>query len=211
VGLDVYLSSPGVSVNKYGTADDLDSARYPSHMFKRNYLRSSYNGAGFNSVVGNLLGRDLSWVFEPAMGDSDEYEFHPTKEQLLECRERAEQMVDDLAGAEQIGVEFYAGRQLRPDLGVIDSDADAIAAYRAEAKRDQPFGGGSYSNAVGHFLISTPLSVRAVIAGKGFIGDGVYLIFDRSDNEWYQQGAEIVVEFIDYALSQDAPEIRWSA
>ena len=215
MGLDVYLSSPGVPKGKYGLVEDLDSAAYPDHLFKRNYLRSSYNGSGFDVVVGVLTGHDLHWIFEPAGVSLDGYTFRPTKAALRACRKRALSLVEELLASEALGVEFYSSVPSRPQDGIIESDDDALAKYReqgagrAAAGLDNP-GWGSYSNAIGTFYLDSPLSVRAVIPGVGFMGAGVYVVFDRSDKDWYIQAAKIVVEFIDYALSQNRPTIRWS-
>ena len=215
MGLDIYLSSPGVGKTEYGGTLDLDSATYPEHICKRNYLRSSYNGSGYNSVVGNLLGLDWYWVFAPAGAGRDEYRLTPTKAQLRECRERAVQQVADLAAAAGIGVEFYASAPARPHDGIIASDEDAIAAYRKQAAEDaartDTFMGHSNSNSVGYwFLADESLTVKAIIPGKGFMGAGAYVVFDI-DPTFYRQAAELVVEFIDYALSQRRPVISWSS
>lgn len=52
---------------KAGGHADVRSERYPDHLFNRRYLRSSYNGSGFNNAVPDLLGEDhgLYWIFEP--------------------------------------------------------------------------------------------------------------------------------------------------
>ena len=37
----------------------MDSVKYPLHLFKIGYFRSSYNTNGYNSVVSDLIGKSL--------------------------------------------------------------------------------------------------------------------------------------------------------
>lgn len=55
----------------YGS--DKKSPNFPDHLCGVRYLRSSYNDGGFNTVVGNLLDKDLYWVFfEDGQGPDSE-------------------------------------------------------------------------------------------------------------------------------------------
>jgi hypothetical protein len=52
----------------YASQTDIPSERYPEHLFNRRYLRSSYNGGGFNRAVPDFLGdkdATLDGIFEP--------------------------------------------------------------------------------------------------------------------------------------------------
>jgi hypothetical protein len=223
MGLNIYLHWPEQAQVKhvveatgyeYETTAEVDSVAHPEHYWKRNYLRSSYNGSGFNHAVGEVCeGRALYWVFEKMReGADDPYggDFRPTDEQLQDARERALALLDEYRGRESVGVDWQSATPLRPQDGVPSMAEDAIAKYREEAARAfDPVMGGAYSNAVGVFYRSEPLKVRAIIPGMGFMGSGVYIIYER-DKTWYVEACEILVEFIDEALSHPERSITWS-
>jgi hypothetical protein len=55
------------TIPPYASSTDVPSERYPEHLFNRRYLRSSYNGGGFDRAVPDFLGdRDatLDGIFE---------------------------------------------------------------------------------------------------------------------------------------------------
>jgi hypothetical protein len=62
------------AVPPYQGSADQPSQLYPDHLFKRNYLRSSYNDSGFNRAVPDMLARDadLYTIFEPVIRDNPE-------------------------------------------------------------------------------------------------------------------------------------------
>jgi len=216
VGLDIYLSGPGIE-------EDAKSLLHPEHYSNRSYLRSSYNESGFNSVAGALLdGRDLYWVFGDAI-ESGGGESQPTKRQLQAALRRAKNLRDDLAKAENLGVSFFSPNpwkdaNRKPDSPAEPvSDESALAIFREQAKgyaervdKGDTFIGGSYSNYHGSFFLDEPMKVRALIEGKGFGGKGFYAVYD-SDLTFYNELADIVVEFIEYALTSESPTIIWSS
>jgi len=137
----------------------------------------------------------------------------PTKKALRASREKAIGVVEALADAEAIGAEFYAENQFRAEPSAVDSDEAAIAVYRKQKHdKERPTEPDftSFGNIDGEFYLGEPLEVIAVIPGKGFGRTGVYLVYKMTDLAWYQAAAEIVVEFIDNALSMKRPVISWS-
>lgn len=82
-----------------------NSAKYPDHLFKVGYFRSSYNDAGINRKLSNSIGKDLYWIFSRER--EDEYEFKPDWQ---EVRKRVEQVQKELADhIENVGgVSCYA-------------------------------------------------------------------------------------------------------
>lgn len=214
MGLDIYLDwadAPKRTDEFSGLNADIPSEKYPEHMCKRNYLRSSYNGGGFNSVVRNLIDEDLYTIFAPIGANLDEYELRPTDEQLQASRVNAEQVLETLRNAPRLGVTFERAVSLRPQDGIVTSEEAALATYILETTRDkQPFGDGGWSNARGVFYPTEPLEVHGILPGRGILGDiGVYLVF-KKDLDWYIQMCEIVIEFIDEALSHPERTVRWS-
>jgi hypothetical protein len=67
------------AAHSYTSYEDVASERYPGHLFNRRYLRSSYNGGGFNRAVPEMLGHadgdeergSLYWIFEPMSREWD--------------------------------------------------------------------------------------------------------------------------------------------
>lgn len=219
MGLDVYLEGDGIGEQVWDDSktDPERSRMFPDHYWRQNYLRSSYNEGGYNHVVGALIGKDLYWVFEPMMHGDDEYEFEPTKQELAECRRRAEQVERELAAIDETasGITFVSMNPFsKPDdYDAINSDEAAMKLYRETVAQHTPgpFGDSGFGNKSGEFYPSDPLTVRAFIHGKGPLGNyGTYAIYDR-DLSHYKQASTITLEFIDRAMSVDHPVIHWSA
>ncbi len=209
LGLDKWGSDEG---GKEGV--ELDSGLYPDHMFKIGYFRSSYNSGGINSILRSSTQKDLYWIFQP---DRDEYHVHPN---WLECREKAEIALE----------EFLNWMQAFPDIGCeeisflgpseIDSKEKALEVFGKHFKKEkQQCSFERYSCKEGHFYIDSPLEVLAVLPGTRSLFSSpdpcAYVIYrEPGKYEWYKQALEVVVETIDYVLSQPDPEnyvLHWSA
>lgn len=67
----------------------IPSGKYPDHMFKIGYLRSSYNASGINGVLRVMGIPDLYYIFRDGM-DDEEYVFQPTWEA---CLDRAKEVL----------------------------------------------------------------------------------------------------------------------
>ncbi len=64
-----------MNIEKYqGVKIKINSSKYPKHLFKIGYFRSSNDDSGFNSVVMNATGSDLYTLLNP---DPEQYEFVP--------------------------------------------------------------------------------------------------------------------------------------
>lgn len=186
---------------------EINSAKYPEHMFKIGYFRSSYNAGGFERVVGDLIGMGLHDVFNP---DDDEYRIRPD---WTLAREIASELIRKLRAAPKLrvmtveAVPLFGAQSRR-------SSADAITLTQTERDRNHPFGDGWYSNATGHFTQSKPLSIVSAIAGVDVCGlPCVHLVYEDTSDDWYGQAAEIVLETIDYVLAQPDREkyvLHWS-
>lgn len=184
------------------------SVKHPQDINERRYLRSSYNGGGFNNAVPRLTGneRDTYYhVFEPLIGDGEEYEIEVTDLGLVkECHGRALEVVDHLRSVgDTVSVTDVSAVPLRPDLyGEKNSAEDALRLYRQEAQKYKDAGGsfGSYSNALGDFWLDEPLKVRGAIPGTDIIGRPcLHLIFDVPNEvrESYLASAEVLVEYFE--------------
>jgi hypothetical protein len=194
---------------------EVPSERYPKHLFNRRYLRSSYNGGGFNRAVPDFLGEDkgLYWMFEPVRGESDEYEFEMTDgsvKALEEVKARALEVAEalrtcDPLRVESAGVMTGLAEHMWSEL---PTEEQVLAWYREEAAKhadrmkDDMFGEG-YSSAKGTvFGFTEGLEVLALTTGRNFLGGQAIVVYrpKREVLESYVQSAEITAEFCDEAI-----------
>lgn len=203
----------------YESCDDVPSERYPDHLFNRRYLRSSYNGGGFNNAVPSLLGVDhgLYWIFEPMGREWDGDEGTLTVAdlgKLRASRARALQVADELRKSDRLRVKTVAPNMFSepPTL----TDAEALALYRQKVVdgRIQPDGWWSSRDME---VFGDGLEILAAIPGKTvFDVPGVHLIYRQGDDgyESYIQSAEITAEFCDEAIAlisaDGACSMSWS-
>jgi hypothetical protein len=210
MGLDIFLESASAS-------GDAPSSAYPDHICNRRYLRSSYNGGGYNSAVPDFLGDpekpgDLYWIFEP-MGrtwDGDAGDLTGVDiPNLRLCRERALDTAERLRTCDPLRVESTTGM-----VGPADhmwhqppTEDQVLAWYREEAKaragRPSPFDTEGYSNAKGLVLgFTTGAEVLAVTVGQLFGAPAAIFVYRPSKGvvDFYVQAAEIVAEFCDEAI-----------
>lgn len=197
---------------------DVPSERYPDHLFNRRYLRSSYNGSGFNRSVPDMVGEDhgLYWIFEPVrLGDEYETELTAASvEPLKEVKKRALQVAEELRTCDPIRTMseglLLGGPAHDHMWRTPPTEGDALAWYREQqaehAGREvpSPFG-ESYSNAKGLVLgFTAGTEVLALVAGRDVLGKPAAIAVYRLGKEAvdsYVQSAEITAEFCDEAIS----------
>lgn len=149
------------------------SERYPDHLFNRRYLRSSYNGGGFNRAVPDMVGEDhgLYWIFQPVIGDDGEpysTELTISHVQLLEdVKKRALQVAREIKDADPLRT-MTADAFLGPAEHMwhgLPTEEQVLAWYRDEQARhlaqaaklkeegkEDHLGDGSYMTAKGLVL-----------------------------------------------------------
>jgi hypothetical protein len=199
----------------YTSYKDVPSARHPGHLFNRRYLRSSYNGGGFNRAVPDFVGEDhgLYWIFEPMGREWDGDEGTLTEAdvaELRECKTRAEQVAAELRACDPLRVTATTTM-----VGSAEhmwsnwpTEDQVLAWYREEkakhTDKPSPFSEG-YSNAKGDVLGFTKgLEVLAATVGRDILGQPCAVLVYRASGEAfdsYVQSAEIVAEFCDEAIS----------
>ncbi len=204
---------------------EVDSEKYPEHMFKIGYFRSSYNDGGLNSVLRTRCeGQDLYWVFNV---DDHNYE---VKVDWAASLERAKQLKDKLqASTVKWGnrdiIEFGAGALhfSPPTTPMPDSKPAAMDIFLKEFEKKLPDGFSSYSNLYGTFF-GEPKKLLAVIHGsREFLGKSepcVYAVVETAEEgktdenvEWYLQAMDIVIETCEYVLKHGDPDtymFHWS-
>lgn len=185
---------------------EFDSEKYPEHMFKIGYFRSSYNSGGINRILSSMGLRDLYDIFPH---NSDEYSFSPDWEESLKT---VNDILSKLEAKKPYRVEAIYGNLFK-DNG-ISSESEALSIFENELSKDS--GEFNYSNNNGHFYNSEPSKVLAIMPGKTtFLGkekDCVYVV-TQSDNTWYVNALEIVKDTIEWVLSQENKEqfyLHWS-
>jgi hypothetical protein len=209
---------------------DVPSERYPDHLFNRRYLRSSYNGSGFNHAVPDMLATasdgkypeqigSLYWIFEPMDREWDGDDGLITGAdvpKLLQCRARAVEVAEKLKAADPLRVTdvstMVAGFGGPDHMWRNYPTADEVLAwYREEKQRHvamsekqrEMFGEG-YSNAKGTVWgFESGMEVLATTVGRDVLGRPAAMLVYRQNKEGHEsyiQSAEIVVEFIDEAL-----------
>lgn len=218
-----------MTITPYPGHRDVASAKHPEHLFNRRYLRSSYNGGGFNRAVPDFVGEDhdLYWIFEP-MGrewDGDTGELTGDDiPKLRECKKRAEQVADELRRCDPLRVITVSPNQLS-GAGFLEIDSagalrlvrEKIEQHKASEREDD----GWWSSRDMEWFGGT-LKVIAMVPGgkRRLLGDGkwpcVHVVY-RAEGEGfdsYVAAAEITAEFCGEAIGlieQDGGAyISWS-
>lgn len=235
MGLDVYLYKVPISVcqeqnkedeekpfnmdewkaRKESESIEHDSSKYPEHMFKIGYFRSSYNGSGFNSVTEELGLPNLYDIFNPG-GD---YEFVPNWQNALTKTKEAIVQYENINTKYKVFV-VTRGLGERYDVPYPRSEKEALDLFLEQEEKynkaiKNPLFNGSFSNYHGEFHLDDGIKIFAIIHGKGTFGDCEYVVMEQSeDNQnWYKQAYEIVQETIEYVLAQPNPQdyhLHWS-
>jgi hypothetical protein len=197
----------------YSTKQDVPSEKYPDHLFNRRYLRSSYNGGGFNHAVPQFIGTgetaeypnqrgSLYWIFEPIgrEWDGDDGYLGPDDIAKLEAsKARALEIVEALKSSDKLRV-FTASPNVFSGPPAITDD-EALRMYREQVAQ-RPIGPDDWWSNRDMEVFGDGMTVLAAIPGKATFGvPGVHLIYRGSAIDSYIQSAEIVVEFCDEAIS----------
>jgi hypothetical protein len=185
---------------------EFDSEKYPEHIFKLGYFRSSYNSSGINKILSNLGVNDLYDIFPH---NSDDYVFQPDWEESLK---NVNESLEKLKTKSNYRVETITGNIFKSNG--ISSESEALSIFEQELSKDS--GEFNYSNINGHFYNFEPSKVLAIMPGKTtFLGkekECVYVV-TQSDNTWYVNALEIVKDTIEWVLSQENKEqyyLHWS-
>jgi len=218
MGLDVYLKADSLKDRWPEDVEDLSrvepfdvpSDKHPDHMFKKTYLRSSYNPGGFNTVVRNLTGDDLWTIFDVTeVAINDEGEFRPDWEG---ARRRAIRVTGTLRKEIESGrgltVETVTAIPMRGKQDVSSEEAIQRVREEMDEKTERAF--KSYSNWKGDFFFGNPLTLVAAIPGVDPLGAPAVHLVQKEDLDWYVQAAEIVVEMCEFALTLENPRLIWS-
>jgi hypothetical protein len=192
-----------------------DHPKYPTHLFKIGYWRSSYNDSGINHVLENLIGETLYTIIPE--GNNEDYAIQPDWGRVKKNAARARKRY--LAHVEKYGpLRIYEiDKPWRP-TGVT-SPREAIAQYCREVDKRKSTDADWYGTGQGEsYMITDPMQVVAIIPGTrkyglGAIQDVTYVVFKSWDPEFYTQALEIIEATADYVLAhkdKDKFYLHWS-
>jgi len=180
-----------MGLNEWGEDEDgkkyieKPSKKYPDHLFKIGYFRSSYTEGSLNWVLRDLIGKDLSYIFSA----SSIYRFRPDWEDALE---RVNEVIADFKKAVKespyriIFIDSFGFKK-------VESRAKAIELVKRYKEQKNPF--EDFETKEGYFFLEDPLKVVAALPCK----EGVFLVY-KTRFRWYFQALEIVKETIEYVL-----------
>ena len=197
------------------TKIEIDSKVDSKHYFKIGYFRSSYNCSGIDRVLGDAVNVRLSTIFGVGR---DDYEFQPdwtkSRDRAVEARETYAAFTETNGGLRV----FDVGTHLFSDSAKVTSGQEALIVVTREIRKlktESSGFGGSYSCRDGDFFLNSkePLEVVALIPGIrkrsfGGLEPAVYVV-SRLESDWYLTALDIVIETIDYVLSQSDPGLYW--
>lgn len=179
-----------------------NSSKYPDHLFKVGYFRSSYNDSGFNSIMRNLGLQSLDEI----IGYTGEYEFEPNWNQV---KINAWNVINQLNKKDYILKSFFVGKNPYSDKCPANSQKQAIKITQDELDREQFFKGG-YSNINGEFF-PEGLEIVGLVPTAEYGGTGVTVIH-KTSNDWYIQALEIVIETCEYIVNNPGTyRLHWSS
>lgn len=183
-----------------------NSAKYPDHLFKVGYFRSSYNESGINGILRDRIGQDLYDI----LGVShDAYVQRPNWKAALT---RCESAIDQLSAVlrdKPFAVTCVSGNFFNGPSKVDSAQALEIASKELSMPRGTEHF-TSYNNRDGAFF-TKGLTIYAAIHGTDCLGQPATYLVTKDDGEgdeglaWYVHALEIVAETCRYVIAQPDP------
>lgn len=177
---------------------EFPSAKYPDHYFKVGYFRSSYNDGGINHILDNLGLPRLDDIFDVP---DNEYYVHPD---WNKAKANLQKLLEDFRSKPAYRVLRVSGNMFGLESGP-KNEKEALDLFMKEVEKskESPFEDG-YSNINGEFFIKSPLKVLGILPGTERLLNTIPCVYviTESENEWYEQAIEIMIETCDYVLAQ---------
>lgn len=188
----------------------LPSNIHPEHYFKIGYFRSSYNDSGINTVLENAIGESLYSIFD--VGNNDYIitpDWNAAKKKAEDVRERYRKYLEESRG--------YAIESIDLPMKTVDSETDAMNLFKKALDENAGAPFRSYSSAEGSYFLDG-LKTHAMFATKGMFRPRILAVCKRPDewspeSDYYLQALDIVIETIEWVLSQPDKEkyvFHWS-
>lgn len=204
---------------------EIDHPKYPDHLFKIGYWRSSYNEGGINSIARKYGFPDL---YQITFGDKDEddgseYHVWPNWMEVWKRAEAAlvkyDEVIGKLGGVSTRTVRMKSwGPGSKPT-----NEQEALTTFLKHREQmwertDSGNEAYSYSSAEGEFWMAHPQEIVAAIPGtEEWLGTAepcMYLMLNEEIPETYRQSLEIVRDTALHCIDQ-GPEalfyLGWSA
>jgi hypothetical protein len=198
---------------------EISSTKYPDHLFKIGYFRSSYNDGGINSVLGTAIGISLYDIFgvDNKSGYIITPEWEEAKENTVSAISKYKLFLE--------GSEGFVTDRVQSPVKPLNDESEVMAAFikqyhewnRSKDKRHF----SDYSNASGTFTLKGEYKIYAVFNVPAKFGMGVdtILVTKRPadwtpESDWYYTALQIVLETIEWVLSQPDKEqyvLHWSS
>lgn len=217
----------GLVVDQYDGVSDpsvttlsLNSTKYPEHMFKVGYFRSSYNPGGINRVMESIGLDGLYEIFDRK--ESDDYEFRPAWPSALLRTQRVLQ--DYRAHLESAIGNVYiqpVEANLFIDVATLPkTEEEALRVMEQQLLLHKNRTGDDYecySNRDGYFwprgarLIGAMPGMRSVLKEQPCVYLALATERKPPSEDWYLQALEIVAETCEYVLRDPDPSQFWLA
>jgi hypothetical protein len=216
---------------KWISAEQPDSAKYPQHLFKVGYFRSSYNEGGLSCVLRQQLGLpDLDDLLLYPLPERDFHTDHDGYIQEVDWSAalgRVQQTLTDFRALVNTPQGRFGTMFVRvPCQLPLSTNLEAKKAFMKQLlhlENPKPLfanedGSHAYTARDG-FFCTPALKVMGILPGQGLLHDpGVYVVFEHEDPakhwQWYIEALEIVQETIEWVLAQPAPSdyvLGWSS
>lgn len=172
-------------------------SKWPEHICKLDYLRSSYNRSGLNSCLERLGVPTLYEIFAAKDDASSvDVDWNASKQRAEDA------LVQYRAVADGLDIEEVRHGLFEPSKF---NEGELLELARKELLEKPDDGFGAWENKHGTF-IPEGMKLVAFMEGKpGFLGSGIYLVTKRDltpETDWTAQALEIVIEMCDWVLSQ---------
>lgn len=195
-----------------------DSLVHPNHLFKVGYFRSSYNGGGFDSVMGRkgLPTLDEILLAVEEHGGYVRCDWVQAKQRASAALAQYQTLQGSLLG--RLDVLQVSANLFDPDHGPRDErEALAVAARLLERPRRDDHGFSCKDGEV----YPLGLKVLALLPGKDTTFKEplpcTYVVYERPAQDkpdWYLQALQVVNETLDFILADPHPEhfhLVWSS
>ena len=234
MGLDVYLSkAPGPDFNwdaedAYDQTQTIEKeSQFPEHYWKIGYWRSSYNDAGFNSVVRRWQGcMDLyDIVFGSDTRDDGLWEIpiggwtEGRKRALAALEKFRAKREDGQLALQAFFAEYDASNELvNAPQHAINRALKQFREHAGRADNGGPLDFSSWSSNKGTYF-SKGITVNAVIPGthksyRDMVGVWIVTGVDPKELDHYEECYQIVIATMDEVINSGEPEryrLSWSA
>jgi len=188
---------------------EIPSKIHPEHYFKIGYFRSSYNDSGIDSVLDKAIGESLYTIFGVDDGYIITPDWEAAKKKAENVREKYLAYLRESKG--------YAVESIVLPMKMVASENEAMDLFKKSLGENGGTPFRSYSSAQGSYFLDG-LKIHALFASKGTFRPEILAICKRPDDwnpesDYYIQALEIVIETIDWVLSQPDTEkyvFHWS-